>query len=166
MILVAEIKIEKGTDSDASALKQLKRHAELGGNVNCIYVYSLLEKEIPYPIKDGKVIYIGEACRKIQTGARFCGHISENYATGNNYVSNRAISSYYHNGNKIKLQIFTLPPETTKSERKSKETELIRSHVKVFGSKPVAQGSTGGSFTGKALSKIIISEAIQRAIVL
>lgn len=38
----------------------------IGSNVNVIYIYSIVDVDIPYPKNTGKTLYIGEAKELIQ----------------------------------------------------------------------------------------------------
>lgn len=154
-------------NSDATAnlalLRGLRRHTDLQAGVHCVYVFSLTASLIPYPLEPGKVIYVGEAWRAKQTGTRFGGHISPDLLQGNNYVSNRTLSAYYHRNHKLRLQIYVLDV-TTRAERKAAERRLIALHVKRFGATPIAQGATGSSYTAVGLGKLVVSTAEEAAL--
>lgn len=138
--------IKLNTPNDRKILENLKNSKEesyIGKGVNVIYIYSLVDSYIAYPNSAGKVLYIGEACKiSNPTGLRFYQHIAsvENGSRGRNI--NYTLHKYYWNGIKIALDIFVLKPTTTE-ERKYLERYLINSHIKIYGSFPIAQGTSG-----------------------
>lgn len=130
--------IQLGTANDIKILYELKNR--IGKGISVVYVYKLVDIEIEYPNKKGKVLYIGEACSKSNpTGDRFRQHISNSKNSGKDSNVNYTINTYYWKGIKIQLEIF----EVKDSDRLSIESNLIDTHIKVYGAKPIAQGSTG-----------------------
>jgi hypothetical protein len=164
MRLVEDVCIQSG-DAKASLalLRGLRNHTELQAAVHCVYVFSLTDSLVPYPSEPGKVIYIGEAWRAKQTGTRFGGHISSDLLQGNNYVSNRTLSAYYHNNHKLRLQIYVLNV-TSSADRKAAERRLIALHVRRFGARPIAQGATGSSYTAVGLRRLMVLPAEEAAL--
>lgn len=135
-----------GTTNDRSVLENLKNKNHptyIKESKNVVYIYSLVDSDIPYPNKKGKVIYIGESCKHSQpTGLRFSQHIAstEYGARGRNI--NYTLHKYYWNGIKISLDIYELG-NITNDERKAKERDLINAHIKIYGALPIAQGTSG-----------------------
>ncbi len=145
MKLIFDKIIQKDSDTDRNTLLSLSKEDSpnyIGSNINVVYIYSLVESEIPYPQKSGNTLYIGEANRATSTGLRFPQHISHKKDIGSNSNVNYCLNSYYWNGNKINLKIYDLGPMTNK-ERKEYESFLIKCHVKKYGATPIAQGSSG-----------------------
>lgn len=138
--------IQLNTVNDRNLLLTLKDKSHInyiGKGVNVIYIYSLVDSYIPYPNKEGKVLYIGEACKKSSpTGLRFYQHISSKHNEGRNRNGNYTLHKYYWNGFKIAVDIFDVG-EVSDKGRKEIERELIESHVKIYGAQPIAQGSSG-----------------------
>jgi len=135
---------------DRQFLLDLKTNPSLTKGVEIIYLYSLVDESINYPVMEGKILYIGEACReKSPTGERF-QHIAHSSKKGNNYVSNYTLTQYFYKGSKIKLEIFKVPPGM---DRKNYEKELLKEHLKRYGAKPIAQGATGENSTPKAVNQ-------------
>lgn len=138
--------IQLNTNSDRRVLLTLKddKHINyIGKGVNVIYIYSLVDLSIPYPNKEGKILYIGEACKNANpTGMRFYQHISSKPDEGKNSNVNYALHKYYWNGFKMVVDIFDIG-DISKEKRREIERELIESHVKIYGALPVAQGSSG-----------------------
>lgn len=138
--------IQLNTDNDRNVLLTLKdeNHPNyIGKGVNIIYIYSFVDSSIPYPNKEGKILYIGEACKKADpTGLRFYQHISSKPNEGRNANGNYALNRYYWSGFKIAIDIFDIG-DVTKERRKKIERYLIDSHVKIYGALPIAQGTSG-----------------------
>lgn len=138
--------IQLNTDSDRKVLLTLKEKNHpnfLGKGVNVIDIYSLVGSYIPYPNKEGKILYIGEACKVANpTGMRFYQHISPKPHEGKNRNVNYTLHRYYWNGFKISVDIFDIGDVSNKI-RKDIERELISTHVKIYGALPIAQGTSG-----------------------
>lgn len=108
-----------------------------------VVMTSLVDSDIPYPKKKGKIVYIVESCRhKKPTGLRFSQHIASqpNGARGGNI--NYTLHMYYWNGVKLLLDIYDVG-DVTKDERKEIERDLINAHIKIYGAPPIAQGTSG-----------------------
>lgn len=119
-------------------LLNLKNNRLLDTGVSIVYVYYFMDNSIKYPIKNGKIIYIGEAKReKEPTGKRFGQHISKNKKKGSDTGSNITLSGYFHNDYSLCLKIFKVKDD----ERKKTERYLIYSHIELFGCPPIAQSS-------------------------
>ncbi|WP_394897647.1 hypothetical protein [Clostridium butyricum] len=135
-----------GTSEDRRILENLKNknHSSyIKKSINVIYIYRLVDSDIPYPNKKGSVIYIGESCKNAQpTGLRFSQHIasSEFGARGRNI--NYTLHKYYWNGVKLSLDIYDVG-NVTRDERKAIERDLINAHIKIYGAPPIAQGTSG-----------------------
>lgn len=139
---MVDITIEKETQNDRQQLLDLNNHINLGKGVEVVYIYSLVDEDINYPLQSGKVLYIGEAMRKKEnTGKRF-QHIALSSTKGNNYISNYTLTQYYHLGKKMNLKIYKVI-----SQRKKIEQHLLSTHLNKYGSKPIANGSTGKKCT-------------------
>lgn len=138
--------IQLGTSNDRDLLLTLKdkNHKNyIGEKTSVIYVYSLVDSDIQYPNKSGKVLYIGETCKKANpTGLRFSQHIQSNDKGGRGGTINYTLHRYYWNGAKLSLDIFEVG-DVTDLERKKIESDLIHSHIKIYGSLPIAQGTSG-----------------------
>ena len=158
-----EIIIRKRTKNNRKILLKLKEDKRLANDTSIIYLYSLVEHNINYPNKDGKVIYIGEACR-MNSGERFCQHISCKKCKGGDTGSNYTISNYYRNNYKIKLKIYILPKCKNSSPRKNIEMQLLRAHVKEFGSLPIAQGASGKNYTISSIHSYIPMVEIEQVL--
>jgi len=91
------------------------------------------------------------------SGGRFAGHISKSLTIGNNYTLNRTLSVYHHGGHKLRLRVFRLDSCETAASRKAVERRLIAAHVARFGAQPMGQGTTGPSYTLKAISRLAIT---------
>jgi len=65
-----------------------------------------------------------------------------------------ALSRYYWSGKKIRIRIYLVNNE---EERKAMERRLLRSHVKIYGSLPICQGTTGSSYTTTSLEELDVS---------
>ncbi len=114
---------------------------------NILYIYEIIERHVNYPNKDGSIIYIGETEAEQK---RFYHIISEKgMDNAHETQSNYSISSYYHNGYKIKLTIFTLD---SNSKRDLLEKILTSTHVKEYGALPICSGG-GGNYTPKTLNE-------------
>lgn len=59
MNLVVDITIEKNTPSSRQQLLKLSTNENLRKGVEVVYIYSLVDEDINYPLKSGKVLYIG-----------------------------------------------------------------------------------------------------------
>ena len=165
MRLVSDIEFEINTESDKSILSSLSNNHDLQNGTHCVYVYSLSNSEIIYPLQLGKVIYIVEASRENEpTGNLFSNHISTTMTQGNNAPTNRAISMYYYSGYKLRLQIYRLDNVTTEIERKDQEKKLYTLHAKLFGALPIGQGTTGLSYTPDTLSDLQTNEIENAAV--
>lgn len=114
----------------------------IGSNVNVIYIYSIVDVDIPYPKNTGKTLYIGEAKRADSTGIRFSQHISYSELQGLNSNVNYTLNIYYWQGHTINLKIYDIG-DVTDSERTDYESLLIKCHVKKYGATPIAQGTSG-----------------------
>ena len=138
--------IQLGAENDRSLLLNLKDKNHLnyiGKGVNIIYIYRLVDSDIQYPNKEGKIIYIGEACKKKDpTGLRFSQHIASKKKGGRGGNINYTLHTYYWNGTKLAIDIFEVG-NVTDSQRKKIEEELIDAHIKIYGAPPVAQGTSG-----------------------
>lgn len=138
--------IQLNTDNDVNLLSTLKdeKHVNyIDKGVNVIYIYSLVDSSIPYPNKEGKMLYIGESCKCANpTGLRFSQHITSKSDEGKNANINYALHRYYWNGFKIAVDIFDIGDDL-KERRKEIERDLIESHVKIYGALPIAQGASG-----------------------
>jgi hypothetical protein len=157
MRIVADFTFQYESGSDKRVLYSLSHHEELVAGAHCVYVYSLAEAEIPYPNAAGSVIYIGEVCRVNEpSGKRFGGHISKSLTAGNNYTTNHTVTAYYYARRKLRLQIYRLDACEAHKDRKLQEKRLIAAHVKRFGAQPIGQGTTGPSYTPKAISKLAL----------
>jgi len=160
-----EVEFQINTEEDKSILSVISKNEELKVNTHCVYVYSLADDDILYPIEKGKVIYIGEAWRQNEpTGKRFTGHITKTSNEGNNFTTNRAISSYYYSGFKLKLEVYCLDNVNTEQARKEQEKKLYTLHAKKYGALPIGQGSTGENYTPENLKTIIGSNVENSAI--
>jgi hypothetical protein len=156
--LIEDIVFQEGSESDRGALSAFRNHVEMSAGSHCVYIFSLADSQIPYPSQPGSVIYIGEAGRTVApSGGRFTGHISKSLTIGNNYTLNRTVSVYYHGGHKLRLRIFRLDSCETAASRKAVERRLIAAHVARFGAQPMGQGTTGPSYTPKAISRLAIT---------
>jgi hypothetical protein len=156
--LIKDIVFQKGSQSDRAALSTFRSHVELSAGTHCVYIFSLADSQIPYPSQAGSVIYIGEAGRTVApSGGRFAGHISKSLTIGNNYTLNRTLSVYYHGGHKLRLSVFRLDSCETAAGRKAVERRLIAAHVVRFGAQPMGQGTTGPSYTPKAIARLAIT---------
>ncbi|WP_346889169.1 hypothetical protein [Clostridium sp. UBA1056] len=134
------------TDNNRNILEKLKDRTDssyIAPSVNVIYIYSLVDSKIPYPNKEGKVLYIGESCKHKQpTGLRFSQHIaSSEYGTRGRNI-NYTLHKYYWNGIKLSLDIYDVG-DVTNDERKAIERDLINAHIKIYGAPPIAQGTSG-----------------------
>ena len=140
MIIYKELTIcNNNPDSNRKVLLELSKDEKLSKNVEVIYVYSIKNKIINYPLQDGQILYIGEACReKEPTGKRFSQHISTKKDKGADNGSNYTLSMYYWNNNEIILRIYFIEE---KESRKDIETQLLKLHMKKHSSLPIAQGS-------------------------
>lgn len=138
--------IQLNTDSDRSVLLTLKdkKHVNyIGKGVNVIYMYSLVDSSIPYPNKEGKILYIGETCKDANPiGLRFYQHIASKPNEGRNCNGNYTLHKYYWNGFKIAVDIFDVG-DILPERRKEIERDLIEAHVKIYGALPIAQGTSG-----------------------
>lgn len=167
MRLVADITFQLGSEKDRAVLNALRPHPELISGAHCVYVYSLAESGIAYPNESGTAIYIGEVCRLNEpSGVRFAGHISKSLVVGNNFTTNHTVTAYYYGHRKLRLQIYRLDSCTTDADRKSQEKRLIAAHVKRFGAQPIGQGTTGQSYTPKAISNLGLTPEEETAIAL
>lgn len=134
------------TNNDRKILENLKDKTNknyIRPSVNVIYIYSLVDSDIPYPNENGKVLYIGESCKHKQpTGLRFSQHIASNEHGGRGGNINYTLHRYYWNGVKLSLDIYDIGSVTNK-QRKKIEKELIDAHIKIYGAPPIAQGTSG-----------------------
>ncbi|GKZ03063.1 hypothetical protein ANS017_17240 [Paraclostridium bifermentans] len=142
--------IQLGSKNDRGLLLTLKdkKHTNFIGNgINIIYIYQLVDSDIHYPNGKGKIIYIGEACKfKNPTGLRFSQHISSNANSGKNRNGNYTLNKYYWSGEKIAIDILDIG-DVESEERKKIEKMFIDCHIKIYGSTPIAQGSSGKLIT-------------------
>lgn len=138
--------IQLNTENDRGLLLTLKnkKHKNyINKDANLIYLYSLVDSTIPYPNKEGKILYIGEACRHtVSSGYRFSQHIESKRSGGRGRNVNYTLHQYYWNGIKLRVDIFDIG-EATDTERLNLESYLIKSHLKIWGALPMAQGSSG-----------------------
>ncbi|WP_431274456.1 hypothetical protein ACQ858_20965 [Variovorax ureilyticus] len=156
MRIIEDITFQCGGETDKSALSALRLHPELPAGSHCVYIYSLADSEITYPNEAGAVIYIGEACRVNEpSGVRFAGHISKSLTEGNNFTTNHTVTAYYYRKRRLRLQIYRLDTCASDSDRKAIEKRLIARHVKRFGAQPIGQGTTGPSYTPKAIVNLM-----------
>lgn len=138
---------QKDTDMNRAYLFTYKDSSDsnyIDCNTSVVYIYKLVDRYINYPIRDGRVIYIGEACKKKNpTGLRFSQHISFNASIGATGPVNYTVHKYYWEGYKIQLDIYIVDEK----DRKDIEIELIDYHIKKYGSTPIGQGSSGKKVT-------------------
>jgi len=152
LILHKRLIICNHTNSNRKTLLELSKDEKLSEKVEIIYIYSIKNKTINYPLRDGQILYIGEACReKEATGKRFSQHISAEKNKGADNGSNYTLSMYYWNNNEIVLNIYIMED---KENRKDLESILLKLHMKKHGSLPIAQGSTGENYTIKSINNI------------
>lgn len=139
-----EIQLGKVNNRDLLLTLKDKNHPNyIGQRVNVIYIYKLVDSDIQYPNKKGKVIYIGEACKKKEpTGLRFSQHIASKQKGGRGGNINYTLHTYYWNGTKMAIDIFEVG-KVTDIERKKIEKDLIDAHIKIYGAAPIAQGTSG-----------------------
>ena len=103
----------------------------------------MVNSAISYPNKEGKILYIGEACRHtVSSGYRFSQHIESKKNGGRGRNVNYTLHQYYWNGYKLRVDIFDIG-EATDSQRLKLESYLIKSHLKIWGALPMAQGTSG-----------------------
>jgi len=159
-----EITIQKGSTCNRKTLLDLKNNEKLGDNVDVIYIYSLKGEEVEYPQEGCKIIYIGEAGRKEKTGTRFSQHISTDENTGNDTGTNYTLSHYYWSGKKLYLQIFILDTKNNSSYRKSIESQLLKAHLKKYGSLPIAQGASGKNYTVSSIKGLVVPKVLLKII--
>jgi len=120
-------------------LNKIRENPKLGKKSKVVYVYSLGNKTIEYPFKDGKIIYIGKAHRnKEATYKRFTQHFQEK-GTG----SNRSLINFKDSGSKIRLQIFLLDQSENVDEI---ELLLFQWHIKEYGALPIAFSAGGKNY--------------------
>ncbi|WP_428912353.1 hypothetical protein [Niallia sp. Krafla_26] len=151
MKLIKDMVIQNKAPNNRQILLNLQREPNLGIGKEIVYIYSLMEDEINYPKQKGKIIYIGEALRnKEATGKRF-QHIFPDDSTSNNYVGNYTITQYYNLGYKLNLKIYELD---TGEKREDMEHILSTLHLQKYGSRPIANGSTGQYSTPKYVEMI------------
>ncbi|EGR2323510.1 hypothetical protein D0267_12465 [Vibrio alginolyticus] len=155
-----ELTIQKGTLEDRKKLLSLKNEAMLGGGVDLIYVYSLVDEVINYPSQDGSIIYIGEAGRERKTGTRFSQHISTEENIGGDTGTNFTISRYYWLGKKLKLEIYVLDSQRNKVARKSIESQLFQLHLRRFGALPIGQGASGDNYKVTLINSLKASDTL------
>lgn len=159
-----EIEIQKDTESDRTALVDLKWNRKLGDNVDIIYVYSLDEEQVTYPKESGNIVYIGEAGRQKKTGTRFNQHISTKANVGGDSGSNYTLSHYYWSGKKLRLKIYLLDTKNNSKARKYIEGQLFQAHLKKYGAHPIAQGASGKSYTVSVIEKLVVPESISKLV--
>jgi hypothetical protein len=145
MQLLHDLDIKKGGPKNRSDLLRLKKDKNLGIGAKVVYIYSLKDETINYPLKNGNIIYIGEACRPEQeTGIRFAQHVSYKSNKGGDTGSNYTISKYYWLNKILNLKIYTL---SESENNKEIEKLLLQKHIKEYGALPIAQGAGGENFT-------------------
>jgi hypothetical protein len=155
MKLILDVRIQNESTDNRDILLKLAKNSKLGKNTNVVYIYSLVGDSVNYPIKSGNVIYIGEAGRASEpTGKRFGQHISTKEDTGGDLGAIYALSRYYWLGKTIRLQVFLVE---SKDDRKTLERDLLNAHVKMYGSLPMCQGTTGGNYKTSVLSNMTIN---------
>ncbi len=159
-----EITFQLKTESNRQALLNLKRHENLGDNIDVIYIYSIIEETIKYPKKEGNIVYIGEAGREKLTGTRFSQHISTEKNKGGDTGTNYTLSYLYWSGKKLNLKIHLLDSKNNSKARKSIEGQLLQAHMKSYGSHPVAQGSSGESYRVSILENIEIPSVLENIV--
>jgi hypothetical protein len=139
--LIIDLTIKKNTSTDRKALLNLKDHPLLGRGVEVVYIYSLADEQINYPLTSGETIYIGEAQRVVDpTGYRFT-HIAASVSKGGDFNINYTLTQYYHLNKFINLKIYQV------KDRKKIEEELIKYHLYKYGAIPLGNGVTGGGYT-------------------
>ena len=142
-------------------LLNLSRDSGLGANVSVVYIYSLLEQSIPYPLKNGSHVYIGESCRiKNATGIRFGQHISSGEFEGKNRNTNFTLSKYYWSGRSLRLRIY----KVSAGENKKIESSLLIEHLNKYGAYPIAQGASCNKTTYESVCKCKSLQCIEGAI--
>lgn len=158
MTLHTDINIQLGSSPDRQYLLDLTRSPKLGKNSHVVYIYSLVGESVGYPNKEGMVIYIGEAGRLTEpTGKRFGQHISTSACEGGDSGTIYALSRYYWQGKKLRLQITLLP---NKEQRKQLERKLLNIHVKEYGALPICQGTTGENYKTSALASLHVTDDV------
>jgi hypothetical protein len=149
LLIEKEFQINK--EIDRQYMLNLRRSPLLGMGVEVVYIYSLVNDRINYPIKEGTVLYIGEAKRNNEpTGVRF-QHIAKSKIEGANSVNNYTLTQYYYEGYKMKIQIYKVPKNI---DRYLLENLLLTLNLYEFGARPMAQGSTGDSCKIKIVNEI------------
>jgi len=146
MKLIDQFNICEDSAFERAHLLQLRTDERFKAQTHLVYVYELATKEqaVNYPCGLGRVLYIGECCRRVvASGARFGQHVSESLTTGSDPGSNFALSQYYHRGTALVLTVY----EVSDQERKSRERDLLIWHLKTFGAPPIAQGAGGETYT-------------------
>ena len=152
------IKID--TEFNRDWLLNLGRDSGLGSNVSVVDVYSLLDQSIPYPIKLGSHVYIGESCRKDATGIRFGQHISSGEFTGKNRNTNFALSKYYWSGVKLRLRVYKVANGTNKHI----ESFLLTEHLNKYGAHPIAQGASCAKITYEKVCRFQVANYIESVV--
>lgn len=155
-----EITIQKDSDVNRQSLLDLKKHEKIGNDVDIIYIYSLKNNQVQYPKEIGSIIYIGEAGRQKNTGTRFSQHISTKENVGGDTGTNYTLSYYYWSGKSLHLRIFLLDTKNNSKARKSLEGQLLKAHLKKFGSQPIAQGASGASYKVSSIDKLVIPKIL------
>ena len=120
-----------------------------------VYIYSVVDDQgINYPLKNGVILYIGEASPKGKGIEDRFYHINSEKTKeeGNNTKSNYTLSSYYHKGFRMKLDIYILDNAV---DRKELEDKLTRRHLIIYGALPIATSAGGGRHTPKELQILI-----------
>ncbi|MCF0216531.1 MAG: hypothetical protein HUK21_08670 [Fibrobacteraceae bacterium] len=135
-------------------LVKLKKCPKLKKGVAIVYIYSLVDKDISYPKKSGKIVYIGQACRgREATGKRFSQHIRSSAQSGGDTGANETLSTYYYNGDKLRLRILIV---ANGDIAKNLEARFFQYHVKEYGALPIADGTGGKQFLPSALNSLKI----------
>ena len=121
-------------------------------NVHSVYIYTLQDGNIEYPKSNSNTAYIGiSAPLKAGLDDRFY-HINPDTSKddGHKIKSNYTLSTYYHDGKKIKLNIMIV---NNKESMINIENNLNASFVYLCGSLPIAAGTTSKAYTPKNLMK-------------
>ena len=141
---------------NAEKLKQkIKNDIISEDSPQAVYIYSVIDDSgINYPLKNGVILYIGEACPEENGLQDRFYHINSDKTKddGNNTKSNYTLSSYYHKGYRMKLDIYILDNSV---DRKELEDKLTRRHLIIYGALPIATSAGGGRHTPKELQILI-----------
>jgi hypothetical protein len=147
----------KNSTPDRQVLLGLRNRKAFSKGKHLVYVYSLSSKEtaVSYPLKSGRVLYVGECHRATEpTGNRFRQHISNDAKKGADTGANYTLTQYYHKCRVLELTVYSAKHKT---ERLEMERKLLKAHIEIFGTLPIAQGAGGENFT---ISKIVRSASM------